>query len=247
MTKKKTSLFIGRWQPLHAGHRALIDTALAEGNKVAIAIRDTPLSPDNPYSPYERRQMIHAAYDGQVTTVVIPDFDEICYGRGVGYAFREIKLDKVTEAVSGTATRTAGGRVIWLTGNSGAGKTTLANELCQRMRAIKLDGNEMRDSISIGAGFSEEERLAHNERVARLARELSKQVDVIVAVIAPTPRIREAIEAIVRPIWVYIERTLPEREGYFYTPPETPDIIVNHDIMSIEQSVALVLRELVTR
>lgn len=191
--------------------------------------------------------MLHAAYDGQITTVVIPDFDEICYGRGVGYTFREIELDEATEAVSGTATRRAGGRVIWLTGNSGAGKTSLANALCTRMRAVKLDGNEMRDSISVGAGFSEEERLKHNLRVARLARELSRQMDVVVAVIAPTARIRGAIEAIIRPIWVYVERTLPEREGYFYTPPETPDIVVNHDVMSIEHSVAVVLQELVTR
>lgn len=242
-----TSLFIGRWQPLHAGHRVLIDTALAEGNKVVIALRDTPFSPDNPYSPYERRQKIHAAYGDQVTTVVIPDFDEICYGRGVGYTFREIKLDKTTEAISGTKTRRAGGQVIWLTGNSGAGKTTLANELCRRMRAVKLDGNEMRDSISVGAGFSEDERLKHNLRVARLARELSKQMAVIVAVIAPTSSIRSRIERIVRPIWVYVARTLPEKEGYFYTPPEAPDITVDHDVLSVEQSAMLVLQELASR
>ena len=237
----------GRWQPFHAGHQAMVDMLLDEGHEVVLGIRDTPLSPGNPYSPYERQQMIHAIYNGRVETAVIPDFDVIAYGRKVGWGLREIHLDEQVEAISGTAARTAGGRVIWLTGNSGAGKTTLANELCRRMRAIKLDGNEMRDSISVGAGFSEEERLEHNLRVARLARELSRQIDVVVAVIAPTARIRGAIEEIVRPIWVYIERTLPEREGYFYFPPETPDIIVNHDILAIEQSVSLVLRELVTR
>jgi len=222
----------------------MVDLLLDEGHEVVLGIRDTPLGPGNPYSPYERQQMIHAIYDGRVETAVIPDFDIIAYGRKVGWGLREIHLEEQVEAISGTATRTAGGRVIWLTGNSGAGKTTLANELCRRMRAIKLDGNEMRDSISVDAGFSEEERLEHNLRVARLARELSNQMDVIVAVIAPTPRIREAIETVVVPIWVYLERTLPEREGYFYFPPETPDILVNHDILSVEHSATLVMQQL---
>ena len=234
----------GRWQPFHAGHKAMIDKLLSEGSEVVIGIRDTTLNAENPYSPYERQQMIHAIYGDDVGVVVIPDFEVIAYGRKVGWGLREMHLDKQTETISGTATRTVGGRVIWLTGNSGAGKTTLANNLCGRMRAIKLDGNEMRSSISVGAGFCEVERLKHNLRVARLARELSRQMDVIVAVIAPTPRIRTAIESVVKPIWIYVERTLPEREGYFYIPPETPDIIVNHDILSVKQSVAVVMNTL---
>lgn len=239
-----TYLCPGRWQPFHAGHKALIDKLLSEGHDVIIGIRATPFSPSDPFSAYERQEMIRAVYGSRVRVCVIPDFDVIGYGRKVGWGLREIHLDEQTQAVSGTATRAAGGRVIWLTGNSGAGKTTLADELCRRMRAIKLDGNEMRDSISVGAGFSEEERLNHNLRVARLARELCKQTDVIVSVIAPTPKCRRGIETVIKPIWVYVKRTLPEREGYFYTPPENPDIVVDHDALSIEQSAEFVMRKL---
>ncbi len=38
------SLFIGRYQPFHAGHMALIETVLREGKEVCIAIRDTEIS-----------------------------------------------------------------------------------------------------------------------------------------------------------------------------------------------------------
>jgi len=61
-------------------------------------------------------------------------------------------------------------RVIWLTGHSGVGKTTIAKELGY----LYLDGDEMRESIST-EGFSREDRRIHNIRVAKLAKELSKQ------------------------------------------------------------------------
>jgi len=101
----ETSLFIGRWQPLHEGHKRLIATELDAGNRVIIGIRDTGLDVNNPFTVAERQAMIWQEYKGKVRTIVIPDFDTICYGRGVGYEFREIHLDKKTEAISGTAIR----------------------------------------------------------------------------------------------------------------------------------------------
>ena len=52
------SLFIGRWQPFHDGHKALIDLVLAEGKNVCIAVRDTELSEDNPLDNNTRRAII---------------------------------------------------------------------------------------------------------------------------------------------------------------------------------------------
>lgn len=129
------------------------------------------------------------------------------------------------------------GKVIWLTGESGAGKSAVANEIRDRHmpEAVILDGDQMRDSISLGAGFSRGDRAAHNLRVARLARELSKQTTVIVAVIAPMREVRESISEICHPLWIYIERTLPEREGHFYEKPDRY-LTVNHDELSIRQS-----------
>ena len=102
-----TYFYPGRWQPFHAGHRAIIDKLLGEGHKVVIGIRDTLLSSENPYSIYERLQMVYATYGDEVETVVIPDFDFIAYGRKTGWGLREIHLDAKTEAISGTAMRAA--------------------------------------------------------------------------------------------------------------------------------------------
>ena len=101
------SLFIGRWQPFHAGHKALIDTVLAEGKNVCIAIRDTQLSAHDPYTPWERRGMIRRAYPNnrRVKIIVIPDIEAVCYGRDVGYDIREIRLGEDTERISGTRIR----------------------------------------------------------------------------------------------------------------------------------------------
>ena len=103
----KRSLFIGRFQPFHAGHKALIDSVLAEGKDVLIAIRQTPWSETNPFSVQERWVMIREAYPDleRVYIIEIPDIAEVCYGREVGYAVREIRLAPDVEAISGTRIR----------------------------------------------------------------------------------------------------------------------------------------------
>ena len=112
-------------------------------------------------------------------------------------------------------------RIVWLTGRSGAGKTTLARRLQKEWNCVILDGDEMRDSISFEEGFSRDDRRKHNIRVARLARTLSRQANVVVSVIAPMSDVRNMITAICDPIWVYLQRLeLPEKEGHFYEIPD---------------------------
>ena len=109
----KTSLFIGRYQPFHDGHKALIDKVLKEGNDVVIAIRDTHVDKSNPYTVKERIKLIEKIYPdafiwphkGIVTIMSIPDITEVVYGRKVGWGVREIKLDKDTESISATKIR----------------------------------------------------------------------------------------------------------------------------------------------
>jgi adenylylsulfate kinase len=132
-------------------------------------------------------------------------------------------------------------RIIWFTGQSGSGKTTLAKRLREDYPCIILDGDEMRDSISVGAGFSKEDRAEHNLRVARLAKILAKQTNVLVSVIAPMKNIRREIEKICQPTWVYLYRTLPARDGHFYE-ESCGYITLNHDTMNIEESVAKLKR-----
>ncbi len=88
---------------------------------------------------------------------------------------------------------------VWLTGLSGAGKTTIARAVAHRARAggvrvEVLDGDELRDHLSPGLGFSRADRDAHVRRVGYLARLLARNgVLVLVPVIAPYAAARAAI------------------------------------------------------
>jgi len=93
-----------------------------------------------------------------------------------------------------------------------------------------LDGDEMRNCLHKELGFSEKDRYENCKKIALLAKELDKQTDIIVAVIAPTKKIRDMIDVICSPFWIYIERTLPERKGHFYEVPEKYDMKINMDI-----------------
>jgi len=243
---KKASLFVGRWQPFHKGHRALIETVLKKGKPVIIAIRDTEISQGNPFSTYERWNMIQKAmnkYGELVKIIVIPDIDEICYGRDVGYKIREIELHPEIHKISGTKIRNRTLKIhpiYWITGQSGAGKTTLANALRKEIGGVILDGDEMRESISMGSGFSRKDREDHNLRVARLALVLSRQSPVIISVIAPFEEARKKINKIINPVWIYITRTLPKDSSKPYEIPRNPDISINSDTHSTKEQIDII-------
>jgi nicotinamide mononucleotide adenylyltransferase len=84
------ALFIGRWQPLHPGHKALFSQALDEGKKIWIAIRDVEMTDSNPFDPQAVLDNITAEYKdlisaGRVKVSMIPDICSVEFGRGVGY------------------------------------------------------------------------------------------------------------------------------------------------------------------
>jgi cytidyltransferase-like protein len=84
------ALFVGRWQPLHDGHKALFQQVLNQGDKVCIAIRDVEPDEKNPYTANEVLDNICKFYQnnillGQVKVIIIPDISSIEFGRGVGY------------------------------------------------------------------------------------------------------------------------------------------------------------------
>ena len=107
------SMFIGRYQPFHQGHKTLIDTVLNEGNDVVIALRDTPIQDTDPYTVMERFNMIREIYPnavmypstGRIVVCAIPDISEVVYGRKVGWGVRQVQLDKETESISATKIR----------------------------------------------------------------------------------------------------------------------------------------------
>jgi len=106
------SVFIGRYQPLHDGHKKLIQTVLDEGKNVLVFLRDTGIDEKNPFNFAQRVKMFNEAFsqevlDGRVRVEMFPDVDieEICYGRKVGWEIRQISLDLETESISATKIR----------------------------------------------------------------------------------------------------------------------------------------------
>lgn len=90
----KYSLFIGRWQPWHPGHRWLIDQRLKEGKKVWIAIRDIEPDENQPWTPHEvlmnlSNELKDLIHEGKIFISIVPDIESINYGRGVGYEIIE--------------------------------------------------------------------------------------------------------------------------------------------------------------
>ncbi len=245
----KASLFIGRWQPFHAGHKKLIETVLKKGKPAVVAIRNTEMTKENPYSVNERWEMIARElkeYGSLVRIVILPnDIDEVCIGREVGYAIRKIDLDAKTEKISGTKIRKETltlHPIYWITGQSGSGKTTLARALQEEIGGTLLDGDEMRESISLGLGFSKEDREEHNIRVARLALTLRYQGPVIVSVIAPFESTRRKIEELIKPLWIYIKKDIPMEKDKPYEVPMLPTIIVDSDKQTVKEEVETIMK-----
>ena len=106
----KYSMFIGRWQPWHAGHRWLIDQRLNEGKKVLLAIRDVEPDERNPWSAFQvamnlEEELSDLMAEGKVRFIIIPDIESVNIGRGVGYdVIEHIPPEEVRE-ISATAVR----------------------------------------------------------------------------------------------------------------------------------------------
>lgn len=103
--KKKYSLMVGRFQPLHEGHIKMIKTVLKCGQPVLVGVRDTEMDENNPYTYEERKDMLEKEFNDEIRIMSFPDIDAIYVGRDVGY--KVIKLDKETESISGTKIRRA--------------------------------------------------------------------------------------------------------------------------------------------
>src|SRR5262249_61316843 len=84
-----------------------------------------------------------------------------------------------------------GGFTLWFTGLSGAGKTTIAElvrpELEHRGRLVEwLDGDEVREHLSRGLGFSKEDRDTNIDRIGWGASRLTRH-GAAVSRVAPSP------------------------------------------------------------
>jgi adenylylsulfate kinase len=104
-----------------------------------------------------------------------------------------------TPATTCQENRMSVGATVWLTGLPSAGKTTIALALAGRLRGQGrrvevLDGDEMREFLSAGLGFSREDRHTNVRRIGFVAELLASHgVLVLVPVIAPYTDSREAV------------------------------------------------------
>ena len=106
----KYSMYIGRWQPWHQGHRWLIDQRLDDGKNVLICIRDIEPDEKNPWTSKEveanlQIELKDLVEQGRVKIVIIPDIESINIGRGVGYDIIEHVPPEEIRDVSATNIR----------------------------------------------------------------------------------------------------------------------------------------------
>ncbi|QQR70100.1 MAG: adenylyl-sulfate kinase [Alphaproteobacteria bacterium] len=104
-----TALFVGRYQPFHDGHKALIEEGIRRVGQACIAIRNTHgTDAKNPFGFMEVKTRIESALrhlEGRFTVVAIPNVTNIYYGRDVGYSIEEIVLPDGLQAISATNVR----------------------------------------------------------------------------------------------------------------------------------------------
>jgi len=106
-------------------------------------------------------------------------------------------VDRAVESI------TSSGAVVWLTGMSGAGKSTIARALVHRLqtfalRATTLDGDVLRTGLNSDLGFSEAERTENLRRVAHVAALFCKEGFIAVtATISPEPEHRQNARRII--------------------------------------------------
>jgi len=108
--QKETVQMLGRWQPWHAGHRALFERAVSKTGQVCIMIRDCQgWQGSNPFAieqvkTYIRRDL-DPIYQGQYEIQVVPNIVNITYGRDVGYKIEQETFDAATHSISATKIR----------------------------------------------------------------------------------------------------------------------------------------------
>lgn len=165
------------------------------------------------------------------------------------------------------------GLILWLTGLSGSGKTTIAKGVEKELKARNclvevLDGDVIRTNLSKGLGYSRADREINIRRIGFVSNLLSRNgVITIVAAISPYRSVRDEVHDMADNfLEVYINAPLPiceqrDTKGLYamaragellaftgiddpYEEPLDPDIVCHTDQETPEQSIEKVVAEL---
>lgn len=163
--------------------------------------------------------------------------------------------------------------MIWLTGLSGCGKTTIAQGLIRELKARKIkvelfDGDEVRRNLSKGLGFSKEDRDTHNKRIIYVCQLLTRNgVNAIVSLISPYRSTRAyARENLPKLVEVYLKCSIQEcirrdPKGLYkkalageitdmtgiqdpYEEPLNPEVLLDTEHDSSQKNVAKIINKL---
>lgn len=165
------------------------------------------------------------------------------------------------------------GKVLWLTGLSGAGKSTIASHLAAKLLerdiyVIILDGDNIRKGLCKDLGFTQEDRSENIRRVAEVCKLFSSiNVTVVSSFISPTNECRNMAKEIIGeqfkeifvscPLEVCEERDvkglykkarageIPNFTGISskFDVPENPDIIVDTNLYNVDECVDEIIKE----
>ena len=163
------------------------------------------------------------------------------------------------------------GVTVWLTGLPSAGKTTIARAVAERLDGPVqvLDGDEIREFLSQGLGFSKADRDTQVLRVGWVAKTLATHgVTVLASLVSPYADARDKVRALhgeagVDFVEVHVATPLAVTEardvkGLYararagevadftgvsgpYEPPAAPDLVIHTQDETVEQSAARVL------
>lgn len=180
-------------------------------------------------------------------------------------------FDKLVSRESKETLLNQKGRVYWLYGQSGSGKTTIAIELekqlhTQRKYTVVLDGDNLRSGLNQGLGFTTEDRLENIRRAAEVTKILVQNgVIVICCFVCPLQSMRDLAREIIGEdfIEVYIKTSLEtliqrDTKGFYkkaqegkmdnltgvnaeFEESKSPDLILDTDSINVDEAVFQIL------
>lgn len=161
--------------------------------------------------------------------------------------------------------------VIWMTGLSGSGKSTIANALCRSLfdlglQISVLDGDNVRSGLNSDLGFSEEDRTENIRRISHVADIMSQTGQIVICCfISPREKDRSYARFVCKSKFFEVHVSTPldvcekrdpkglykkARDGKIphftgvsdvFEEPKNPDISLNTNELEIEDSVSKVI------